>query len=825
MRSLLALVIAAISVVGCTNPAKSKPPVPAEPARAVAPAEVALDAKTAEQTPALPPTSCELRGRFTFADRTPASDVRLWVMGSEGDSERVRKYGQPEHWETATGTSNADGTFSIRFDPPGAYQFELNAWLPGWCDADWRWGKIEPGTTIDVGTVELVRSGSIRGRIVDAKGHALSTGWMVSADAWDGDPVTGRAATSATRTPSAATGEFLFDVLPAGRVRLRASSGSGDRIEGPVIDVRAGEESKADMTYSGPDDASRITIVTFTDPFDVFDVVPSDIRLSGAGIQPCTAIGIENSSQSFAFEDVPPGSYTVEIRDPRFKLWLQSGVRTGTTIDAHLRGSAAVSLRVLDELGRDVPRYELDVRFDKANFSPNTIRVLEKKKEPPQGGIFKGLIPRDQTLIVRADGYAPCEVAIPDLKAGEKRAAIAHLAHGMRVTGRVVVGAQKTALANMRVVLAPKRPSEDMHYLFDSDSPEAKEATSDAQGRFVFEEVPPGNFDIRASRGVLYTAHSELKVAPNSPVAEVEIALPAEAWLSGNLIGPAGASFENLRVLAIPVMKDEVEAARMHAAAHFNSFETAVPISDTGAFRIGQLPRGDVSVTLRMPDLVSHGGSSTSSSPGQSIELGTVTLSAEGDTTKEFDVRDQFPGRIAFRVRVNGQPAASDLVFLTNESPGSPPMSVSIQLDAHGFAPSSPFKPGKYVFNTLSIDGAWIDVSSAQRTLKAGESIDVDLDVQLLMGTLRVIDATTNAPLANGDIWLQCEGDNSGACAHTKTNPKGEAQLQLPLARFQVAAGRHPPYHFRLDNSVAIDWTTSGPVPTEVKLTPSIRPK
>jgi hypothetical protein len=810
----LALVIAAFSIVGCAGPNKDKPTVPGVPA------EVAAGAKVAEKAPA--PTLCELRGKFTLADGTPARDVALSVMGWESNSDRVRKYGAPENWKAPSGTSNADGTFSIRFDPPRAYQFVLSAQLPGWCETSWRWGEIEPGKTIDVGAIELVRGGSIRGRIVDAQGRVLSKGWRIYAEAANGARIMDREPARVQGSPDATTGEFVLEGLPAGPTRLKANSRIANWIEGPIVDVRAGEESKADITYSGPDNESRITVVTFCRPYYVFESEPGEITLTGTGIEPRTATKIANSSQSFSFDDVPPGSYTVEIHDPLFQPWSKSGVQPGTSINAHLKGSASVALQVLDETGRAVPHYALDVRFDKVNFSPNTIRALEAKQEPPAGGVFDGLIPRDQTLIVLVDGYAPCEVPIPDLKPGENRAATAQLSHGQRVAGRVVTGAHKTPFAGAKVVLAQKG-SEESGFFSDGMRTDTKEATSDAQGRFAFEGVAAGEWIATASRGPLFTARSALTVAAGTAVRETEIVLPAPAWLAGKLIGPAGASFGDLRALAVPVAKDEAEAERLNDAAYFAREDAAAKITPAGTFRLGPLPAGDVRVSLLLPDIVFPSESGSSSIDGQSIDLGTVTLSAEGDTGKDFDVRDRSPGTIAVHVRVNGQPGASHLVVV-NEQGEFPRAAATIVLDAQGFGHSAWIKPGTYSFETQPTGNAWIDRASARPTLKSAESIELDIDIALVKGRLHVLDSATGKPIPNGDISLHFDDENGGGSARVKTDSKGDADLQLPLGKFRVIAGTVTGY-FQPDRSVAIEWTPAGPVPAEVKLPPPEFPR
>ncbi len=809
----------ASAVVAAEIAAPSSSP---EPARAVAPVEPAPVAEESTTTSATSSTLCELRGKFTLAGGAPARDVALTVNGWGGNSDRVRKYGEPENWEEPTGTSGADGSFSIRFDPPRAFQFVLRAKLPGWCEASWRWSEIEPGSVVDVGTVELVRGGSIRGRIVDAKGRVLSKGWRVYAEASNGDRSQEREPTRVHGAPDATTGEYVLDGLPPGRARLKANSRLANWIEGPIVEVRAGEETQADIEYTGPDYESRIGVVTFCRPFYVFEGNPAEVVLLGAGPEPRIARKVERSTQTFSFDDVPPGSYTVEVRDPRFEPWSKSGVQPGTSVDAHLKGSAAVVLQVLDEEGRPVPHYALDVRFDGANFGPNTFRVLEAKDEPPAGGLFDGLIPHDQTFVVLVDGYAPCEVPFPKLLAGEKRAGVARLSRGDRVAGRVVAGAGRTPFAGAKIVLAQRRAAESGTFV-DRRGGDAQGAVSDAQGRFAFEGVPAGQWDVSASRGPLFTAQVALTVVAGTPAPEVEIVLPAPAYLAGRLIGPEGASFADLRMRATPTSKDEDEAERMRDVFFWSGEETSVLLSATGAFRIGPLPVGDVAVSLLMPGIVNPVENGSSTSDGQSVDLGTVTLSSDGDTVRDFDIRERFPGTIAVRVRVDGVPAASHVVLIT-EAGEYARTAGAIRLDAQGVGRSGPLLPGNYSFLTRPLDSAWLDRSSARRTLKAAESIALDIDVQLVTGTLRVLDAATNALVASRDISLQYEDEKGGTSAVVRTDAQGEARLQLPLGRYRITAGSVSGW-IAPDRSVVIDWTPAGPVPAEVKLPPSMFPR
>ncbi len=778
---------------------------PREPALESARAEAVVDVASSSEAAIAPApelrTQCELRGRFTIDGGAPAPGVQLSVMGWEANDELVLKYGAPKDWQEPTGASDDSGLFALRFDPPRAYQFVLTATLPGWCDARWRWSEIEPGSIVDIGTVELVRGGSIRGRIVDSKGRALSKSWMVYAESLNADPATHRVSTRVYGPPDGVTGEFLLEGIPSGKARLSAQSQIANWIEGPIVDVNAARESRADILYTGPDNDSRITVVTFCKTFDSFAFHVAEVQLSAPGFETRTATKIAGSSQSFSFDDVPPGTYTVQIDDPLFEPWSKSGVRPGTSVDATLKGSAAVALQVLDENGELVSGYALDVRFDNVGFRPNVFRVLEAGASPPVSGVIDGLIPHDQTLFVRRSGYAPSTLALTGLQPGEKRSAIVRLSRGERVSGRVVSGERREPVESARVALA-----------VGVEGLDTRESASDEQGRFEFEGVPAGESTITATKGPWFLAGRPVSVIAGSPVADVEIVLPAPATLVGKVIAPDGASFDGLRVLAMPVSPN-AQVKRMRDRLVMSDHDgTTAPIT-AGVFRTGTLPAGEVAVRVLLPEIVVPVESGHSRFAGQMIDFGTLVLPADTETHREFDIRSQFPGTIALRVRVNGAPAAS--LMVTIDEVGHSTAAV-VLLDAEGVGRSGPILPGTYSFVTQPRDKAWFDQTTPERRIAAGQSIELEIDVQTVAGALRVIDAATNGALANGRIQLAPDEDQPRVYLGATTDANGDAKLSLPVGRYRVVDGNFIGMHFA--RAPRIDWTASGPVPASVTI-------
>ena len=75
-----------------------------------------------------------------------------------------------------------------------------------------------------------------------------------------------------------------------------------------------------------------------------------------------------------------PGSYALEVDDPRNLPRSRAGVATGESVDAQLEGSPALALNVVDAQGNALTDYSVRVEFRNVSFAPS-----EFESEPVRG--------------------------------------------------------------------------------------------------------------------------------------------------------------------------------------------------------------------------------------------------------------------------------------------------------------------------------------------------------------------------------------------------------------------------------------------------------
>ena len=176
--------------------------------------------------------------------------------------------------------------------------------------------------------------------------------------------------------------------------------------------------------------------------------------------------------------------------------------------DLKLTKPGELEIQLVDEHGLPLPGIRLEAKVRSATLvgraAPYTRELLHWEGTTQSAGsyVFRGL-PSDQTIFVQAwrdDGRVP--VASQELRvdAGQKRELLWTLQSGCRVEG-FLLDQQDAPYVDTVVWLtsggANMAPGRDRFYFEDSDGPFlAQASTTDSQGHFVFEHVPPGTWYI-----------------------------------------------------------------------------------------------------------------------------------------------------------------------------------------------------------------------------------------------------------------------------------------------------------------------------------------
>lgn len=802
--------------------APSPAPAPAETRSEAAPEPEVAPPPIASASSSVPSTTAIVRGRLLVGAGRPAGGVAIALHGWQANQERVLQFGLPENWQDPQTTTSGDGTFELRIDPPPAFQFFLEAKLAGWVTASWRWSEIAAGSVRDLGDTTLAPAGTIVGRVVDVGGKPVPGAWTVYAEGVSAGSSPDAEAPRAIGRADAATAEFRIEGAPPGTVHLKANLGIVGWIDGPGVDVRAGETVNANVVYSGPDFSQRITVVVFSQPFYVFDCAASSITLSGAGSEKRVSRKDTRSSQSYVFDDLPPGRYTVSIDDPNFGPWSRAGVSPGTRVDAQIRGAAAVELAVVDATTKQpIERYGVRVRFEHANFSPNEFELFDANAPPPPRGRVDGLIPREQTIVVRAPGYTDCELRVDGLVAGEVRALTAELRSGARLAVTVVAADGSTPAPNVDLTLELERKSGEQDSNFGFESSDQRKATSDASGRAELADLPAGRHTLVARRTVLVSVRAEVVVAADSAQLQQRLVLPAVGELRGRLIAQPRLDPTSLSIAVEPTGMSEDDRWELEALVDRDPSGAMSAVATDGSFHIGPLPAQTLRVRLQLPQVMVPTQHGATGLPGPSRVIGEIAIRAGAPTEQEFDVTSFVPGSVELRVTRAGKPLEHAIVTcLEEQSEAGESGGACALLDANGEGRTGPLFAGRVRATVRDKQCTWQWTSPREIEIRSGATVRVDLEVELTEGALTLVDAGTQKPFEGRQVQI-VPREPGGSSASVTTDAHGRVALALTPGKYLaiVMPQMDIATPERTTRQAEFEWTAPGPV----ELTLSVR--
>jgi RNA polymerase sigma-70 factor, ECF subfamily len=761
----------------------------------------------------------EIRGTFLLEGGAPAAHIPWSVIGWEGNEERVIDEGLPDDWVDLQGETAADGSFSASFAPPKAFQFAFDAKAPGHAQVSWRWGTIEPGRVLDLGTVTLARGATVTGRLVDAAGAPiLGPEWKVDVNSRGLGGGEGRDDMFVTAEVDPATGEFLAEDVMPGSNELHAHHPVAGSVLGPRVVAVAGATLTADIVYAGPDVARRITVSPGCRPMYVFDPSGENIHLLAPDGSTRTAQQIVGSAQGHSFDDLAPGAYTVTIDDPRFRPWSQIGVLPGTELRPRLEPCSEVVVAAVDAEGQPVALDQLTVELHDGHLVPSAILVYDGSV--PFAGSVR-LVPGDYTLHGRA-GELEAAAYVAALDFDETRALTLSFGAGPMLRGRVV-SAGGAAVGGVQVLLLRPAQQNDSSASpiqppnMSTGNPELYRkqldaVESEADGSYAFRISRGGDYVVYAeSANGLCAASSIQSLADGDSRAGIELAFAPGGVVSGTVRAPGGTSCAGLRLWIGPELVVGPAWHRQLLAME----EKARTLGADGSFAFEDLPAGMTQAVLLLPGDAhptanGHGGT------WNRIDLDRFELGA-GQTLVR-DLEATLPGTFTLEVRVNGVPAIGSGFALEHpyETPNRP--SLNAVLDGSGgYGPAQLF-PGPWSVRVNDAPG----MTPVPIEVTAGGETHNVVDVIVATGSLRVLDAA-GAGLAGRtvSVFYTPGGSHAVSCARATADAQGQASLTLApgsyLLRLDAPSGRPIPFLGPEDVTVPLTWTPQGPTTAEIR--------
>jgi len=733
-----------------------------------------------------------IRGRVIDAEGAPIAGAELLLKAPRQ--------------EDVHATSGADGAFAMSLSLERSRRLEMEVSAEGYVTGQW-FHRVLPTEDWNLGECRLYRGGDVLVSVVGPDGTLLRTGVTITSQVGASDP--GRHPFFQGSGEPRPDGRYFLSSLPAGPAEVSANN---DGESSTPIEVLAGEV--VEVVLQG---TSRIEIVVDVKGMGgVSEPAPEAFRLIGPGFD----VGATRSLQGLGFEDVPAGLHRIEVHDPRFLPWSQDGVQAGAFVHAQLEGSASLRLRVEDGSGQGA---ESPHRFRTTyvDHADSTFPL------PPMWSdllVEEGLarvVPGDLRIQARSADGDLGEVDVLGLAPGETRDVVVPVVRTGSLEG-TVRRTDGSPAAGAAVYLLPWSPDRESQS-FEALSRSLREEKADARGRFAFSRVPPGRYECCATLGeCIGDPLSDVTLKPETP-GEIELTVPTGSFLAGRIEG-----LDRPRSVRLALALDP--AARTSVAASLGVWKQLLPVKlDAGAgvesdgrFRVGPVePGGPYTLCASHR---SGPGTVESSISGRGVyELGTYTLAEGENAAGTLDGAWLRMGTLLVQVEVSSDVPTSE---------GGPKLTVMGRDGyrkyrvADGRELSCTLPPGEF-FGWIEEED-WVVTAFELVTVRPGESTRVRTRVELAEGSLRILDETTGEPLANEPIALRFhipgERQSDGLTLVPgdrvrTTDSEGFLTLRFGLARYEVRFGeRFELPGLPLPAPDVIEWTSSGPVPSEVRL-------
>ena len=450
------------------------------------------------QVVALTPTAgATVRGRVVGEDGKGIADLLVETTSSSP------WMGGMDVYETRT---DARGAFVLDALPPG--QTEVRAEREGYVTAQTEMLDLADGETL--GGVELVltRGASLRGRVQFPGGSPAEATVVVEAlrqrggfGGWGGSRMRG-----VGKATTEADGTFVVSGLEEGPFTVRATANP----PGEAERAGASAEGEADLVVpvrwraqqeAVPVDANDLLLVLQAPEVLAGRVVDdegtpvAEFQLEARSLT-ATSVrerqGFQSAEGMFVFERAGPGAWslTVAAEGHVMATPLEINLPRTEPLEIPVARTATVEGVVVDPSGAPLAETTVFLEARQARGNP-WARDTGPQATTDAAGRFQldGLTPGSLELVAEHEGWASSEPLSLDLAPGEVRdGQQLVLRRGGRIEGKVVTP-EGDPIASKRVVYGSNAMG------FGSKD----ETLTDAEGRFAFERVTPGEWAVSAA--------------------------------------------------------------------------------------------------------------------------------------------------------------------------------------------------------------------------------------------------------------------------------------------------------------------------------------
>jgi len=672
-------------------------------------------------------------------------------------------------------------------------------------------------------------AGTLEGRITDLANRPLAD---VTVEV-GADPPDGRVPVARTRT--SATGGYRVERVPPGPYRVTARKAAHASADVRVT-VASGPAVRANLRLSPVATLEGRIEDSHGSPVPLAHVVAVPARADGAAPRPGVARdpAIDQTSTDatgrFHLDDLAPGSYRLLIDAPGIGSVTAGPLQApDPAVVVVLPGESRSITGVVTHAGHPVPGARVHL-VGEALFETRTTDTDASGRFA-----FAGVGPG--TYATRAELGAMVSAVAADIAVGgpapHRRIELA-LGEAVTFHGRVVdENGQGVARASVRIDLIPSTglwpPVE-----------------TDGSGRWTSAPVGPGDYQLRARLAGFTARRTNLVsvVRPSEtigplPPSAVTLELVRSGRIVGRVLGGNGQPLANASVHDRAALLEElgVIAAPLPSAAAAASLPAgALPATEArrgarqalsdgaGRFELGDVPPGRLQLEILHPSAVPFRADAVVMAPGQTLDVGTVRLSAAA----------RVEGRV---VDEQGQPVPGARVTArTPDAQAAQGVSDLYAVTDSGGAFSLPIAPGPVTL-TASLPGH-ADVQSAVTVRPGAATASVVLTVRgaaarPLAGTVldggsrpvggaRVV-AFVRIPGPSAAAAMASAAEVPGALATTRTDAGGHFRFdRLPDGPLwlEIRHDSYPPRREPVEpapaNGLAAELTVRLPMPGAV---------